>query len=180
MPRGRGRSPGTAGLFRADIKRLYAIEDDDGERQFDAAVRAELRQAQARPIRVALYARARRVRHEHSEAGAMGKALTCLINQRVPARRYLDDGRIPIDDNARERAIRPIAIGRRNWLFAGSVRGGQAAAVVYSLIECCRRANVELVAYLADVLVRIRTQPASQLAELLLATWRPAAPAPAP
>jgi transposase len=173
-------APGTARLFRADIKRLYAIEDDADERQLDAAARAELRQAQARPILAALYARARRVRHEHSEAGAMGKALTYLINQHVSLRRYLDDGRIPIDNNACEGAIRPIAIGRRNWLFAGSVRGGQAAAVVYSLIECCRRAKVEMVAYLADVLVRIRTQPASQLAELLPATWRPEAPTPAP
>jgi transposase len=155
------QAPGTARLFRADIKRLYAIEDDADERQLDAAARAELRQAQARPILAALYARARRVRHEHSEAGAMGKALTYLINQHVPLRRYLDEGRIPIDNNACERAIRPIAMGRRNWLFAGSVRGRQAAAVVYSLIECCRRAKVEMVAYLANGLVRIRTQPAS-------------------
>ena len=93
---------------------------------------------------------------------------------------WLAEQLLPIDNNACEGAIRPIAIGRRNWLFAGSVRGGQAAAVVYSLIECCRRAKVEMVAYLADVLVRIRTQPASQLAELLPATWRPEAPAPAP
>ena len=60
---------------------------------------------------------------------------------------------------------------RRNWLFAGSLSGGRAAAVVYILIECCRRANVDMVSYLADVLVRVATHPASRVEELLPANW---------
>ena len=78
---------------------------------------------------------------------------------------------MPIDNNACERAIRPIAIGRRNWLFAGSMRGGHAAAVIYTLIECCRLADVDMVSYLADVLVRVATHPASRIDELLPANW---------
>jgi hypothetical protein len=84
-----------------------------------------------------------------------------------PLRRFLEDGLIPLDNNACERAIRPIAIGRRNWLFAGSLRGGRAAAVVHTLIECCRLENVDMVSYLADVLRRVNTHPASRLEELL-------------
>jgi len=101
----------------------------------------------------------------------MAKALDYLRNQRKPLRRFLDGGLIPLDNNACERAIRPIAIGRRNWLFAGSMRGGRAAAVVYTLIECCRLANVDMVAYFADVLVRVATHPARRIEELLPANW---------
>ena len=74
----------------------------------------------------------------------------------------------------------PAFHNRRNWLFAGSVRGGQAAAVVYTLIECCRNASVDMVTYLADVLVRIGTHPDTRLEELLPANWRPATSASAP
>ncbi|MBI5850437.1 MAG: transposase [Planctomycetes bacterium] len=87
------------------------------------------------------------------------------------------DGGIPIDNSACERSIRPIAIRRRNQLFAGSVRGGRAAAVVYTLIECFRNAKVEMVAYLADVLARIGTHLAGQLEQLLPANWQPSSTA---
>lgn len=82
-----------------------------------------------------------------------------------------DRDRIPIDNNACERAIRPIAIGRKNWLFAGSMRGGRAAAVVYTLVECCRLAEVDPISYFADVLVRVAVHPARRVAELLPANW---------
>ena len=83
----------------------------------------------------------------------------------------MEDGRIPIDNNACERAIRPIAIGRRNWLFTGSPRGGRAAAVAYTLIESYRIAKIDIVSYLADVLVRVATHPASRVEELLPDRW---------
>ena len=110
----------------------------------------------------------------------MAKAIGYVRGQHRALRQYLEDGRIPIDNNACERAIRPIAIGRRNWLFAGSMRGGRAAAIVYTLIECCRQAGVDMVAYLADVLVRVSTHPARRLEELLPENWaRQFAPRPA-
>ena len=75
------------------------------------------------------------------------------------------------------------AIGRRNWLFAGSLRGGRAAATVYTLIESCKLANIDPVSYLADVLVRVATHPASRVEQLLPANWaatvRASAPDPA-
>jgi len=68
-------------------------------------------------------------------------------------------------------SIRPIAIGRRNWLFAGSMRGGRAAATVFSLAESCRLADIDPVDYFADVLVRVGTHPASRVEELLPENW---------
>jgi hypothetical protein len=164
-------APGTAKLFRDDIRKLYAIEQEADEQRLDREARGARRQQEARPVLASLFARLRRLRPQFPDAGDMGKALDYLRNQRKPLRRFLDDGLIPLDNNACERAIRPIAIGRRNWLFAGSMRGGRAAAVVYTLIECCRLANVDMVAYFADVLVRVATHPARRVEDLLPANW---------
>jgi hypothetical protein len=164
-------APGTAQLFRDDIKRLYEVEREADEAGLTPQRRADLRQLKSRTILAALFARARRLRNQYSDAGKMAGAIGYLVNQRKPLRQFLEDGRIPLDNNACERSIRPIAIGRRNWLFAGSPRGGRAAAVVYTLIECCRHANVDMASYLADVLVRVATHPASRVDELLPEHW---------
>ena len=163
--------PGTAQLFRDDIKRLYEIEQEATEAELDPKARCALRREKSRPILASLLRRARRIREQYSDAGLMAKALGYMLNQHKPLRRFLEDGRVPIDNNRCERSIRPIAIGRRNWLFAGSVRGGQAAAVIYTLIECCRLAKIDMADYLSDVLVRITTHPASEIAELVPARW---------
>ncbi len=81
---------------------------------------------------------------------------------------FLDDGRLPIDNNAVEREIRPIVVGRKNWMFAGSDEGGQRAAVVYSLIGSCVLAGVEPEAWFRDVLVKISGGwPNHRIGELL-------------
>lgn len=162
---------GTAKLFRDDIKGLYAVEQEADQAELVPEARAELRGRKSRPVLATIFSRARRLRDSYSDAGKMAEAIGYLLNQRKPLRRFLEDGRIPLDNNACERAIRPIAVGRRNWLFAGSLRGGRAAAVVYSLIESCRTAEVDPVDYLADVLVRVATHPASRIAELLPDKW---------
>ncbi len=171
-------APGTARLFRDDIRRLYAVEHEADDAELGHEERTALRQQKSRSILASLFARARRLQDQYSDAGKMAGAIGYLVNQRKPLRRFLDDARIPLDNNACERAIRPIAIGRRNWLFAGSLRGGRAAAVVFTLIECCRRANVDMVSYLADVLVRVATQPTSKIADLLPEHWARKAAAP--
>ncbi len=170
--------PGTAPLFQADIRRLYAIDREADEANLDPDARLALRQDRARSILATLLARARRLRDDYSDAGKMATAIGYLLNQRKPLRRFLEDGRIPLDNNACERAIRPIAIGRRNWLFAGSLRGGRAAAVIYTLIETCKIAEVDVVAYLADVLVRVATHPARRIDELLPENWAETVAAP--
>ncbi len=165
-------APGTAQLFREDIKRLYAIEHEATAAKLDPKARSALRAQKSRSVLAALLRRARRVRDQFSDAGKMATALGYLLNQRKPLRRFLEDGRLPLDNNRCERSIRPVAVGRRNWLFAGSVRGGEAAAVMYTLIESCRLAEIDMVSYLADVLVRVATHPAARVEELLPANWK--------
>ena len=87
-------------------------------------------------------------------------------------RRFLDDGRICLSNNAAERALRGIALGRKSWLFAGSDRGGERAATMYSLIVTAKLNDVDPRAWLADVLARIADHPASQWHELLPWNWR--------
>ena len=98
------------------------------------------------------------------------------VARRWPAfRRFLDDGRICLTNNAAERALRGIALGRKAWLFAGSDRGGERAASMYSLIVTAKLNDVDPRAWLADVLTRISDHPASHLHELLPWNWRAAA-----
>ena len=85
---------------------------------------------------------------------------------------YVDDGRVPIDNNWIENQIRPIALGRKNWLFAGSLRAGQRAAAIMSLIQSARLNGHEPFAYLKDVLARLPSQPHSRIGELLPNRWQ--------
>ncbi len=164
-------APAISKLFRNDIKRLYEVERQADEANLDPEARLKLRRQKSLPVVAALRARALRLKDEYSDSDNIAKAIKYLHNQRRELRRFFEDGRIPIDNNACERAIRPIAIGRRNWLFTGSPRGGHAAAVAYTLIESCRIAKVDIVNYLADVLVRVATHPASRIEELLPDRW---------
>ena len=87
--------------------------------------------------------------------------------------RYLDDGAVPIDNNHIEQQIRPWALGRKNWLFAGSLRSGKRAAALMSLIQSAKLNGHDPYAYLKDVLARLPTQRASEIAELLPQNWMP-------
>jgi hypothetical protein len=88
--------------------------------------------------------------------------------------RFLDDGRICLSNNAAERALRGVAVGRKNWTFAGSDAGGYRAAAVYTLIETCKLNDVDPQAWLTDVLARLPDYPASRITELLLWNWKAA------
>jgi transposase len=90
--------------------------------------------------------------------------------------RFLDDGRICLSNNAAERGVRGIALGRKSWLFCGSDRGGERASVMYSLIVTAKMNDVDPQAWLADVLARIATYPAHRLDQLLPWNWTPKAP----
>ena len=164
-------APGSAELLRNDIQRLYEVEREADERHLDREARIAWRRQRSRPILAEIFSRVRRLQPQFSEAGLMGKALAYVRNQRAALRQFLREGLAPLDNNACERSIRPIAIGRNNWLFAGSMRGGRAAAVLYTLIESCKLVGVDVLAYLADVLVRVATHPASRIDELLPANW---------
>jgi transposase len=101
----------------------------------------------------------------------VAKAINYMLKRWTSFSRFLDDGRICLTNNAAERALRGIALGRKAWLFAGSDRGGERAAAVYSLIVTCKLNEVDPRAWLADVLARIADHPASRLHELLPWHW---------
>ena len=102
----------------------------------------------------------------------IGQAIQYALNQWDALCVYPTDGRLDIDNNAAENALRRVALGRKNWLFAGSDNGGRTAAVLFSLIATCQRHRVEPLAYLRDVLTRIAATPISQVADLLPDRWR--------
>jgi hypothetical protein len=105
----------------------------------------------------------------------MGQAIQYALNQWDALCVYTSDGRLAIDNNASENALRRVAVGRKNWLFAGSDNGGRTAATLFSLIATCQRHRVEPMAYLRDLLTRIAAIPVSQLGTLLPDRWQPAA-----
>jgi transposase len=100
------------------------------------------------------------------------KAINYLLNRWAAFTRFLDDGRVCLSNNAAERALRGVAIGRRNWTFAGSDAGGHRAAAVYTLIETCKMNDVDPQAWLADVLAHLPDHPASKVADLLPWNWK--------
>ena len=108
---------------------------------------------------------------EFLPASAFGKAVAYLHNLGNALCTFLFDARLKPDNGESERAIRPLAIGRKNWLFAGSERGGEATGVLLSLIQTCRAMDIEPFEYLEDVLRRIQGHPSSRLAELLPGNW---------
>ena len=104
----------------------------------------------------------------------IGKAVQYAIGAWKNLERFLADGRVPIDNSAVERAIRPVAVGRKNWLAFGSERGGHDAATLFTLIGSCKMQGVNAQDYLRDVLSRLSTHPQSRIAELTPRGWRAA------
>ncbi len=102
----------------------------------------------------------------------MHRALNYMIEQWPTLERFAEQGHLPIDNLACERSFKGVAVGRRNWLFTASPRGGHVAATVYSLVESCKLANVNFFEYVRDVLVRICTHPASKVDDLRPMRWK--------
>ena len=101
----------------------------------------------------------------------IGEAITYALNQWQALRRYTAAGFLEIDNNAAERSLRAVAVGRKNYLFFGSDVGGATAAVLYSFVQSCKRLGIEPWRYLRDVLERLPTCPAERLSELLPDRW---------
>ena len=152
---------------------LYAVERDVAELTPDR--RREVRQARARPIADALHEWMLAQRKLVSEGSAIAKALDYSLRRWDAFTRYLDDGHVPIDNNWLENQIRPWAISRSNWLFAGSLRAGQRAAAIMSLIRSAQLNGHDPYVYLKDVLNRLPTHRADDIAALLPHRWAPAA-----
>ena len=157
----------------AYITRLYEVER--ATRDCDTATRAAKRVGHSLPLLAEL--KSWLEQQEFLPKSLIGKAATYTRNQWAALNRYVEDGDLSIDNNFAERAMRPIAIGRKNWLFVGSVRAGHRAAILTSLMASCKNNQVEPWAYLKDVVTRLAHKPSDdQLTELLPDNWLQANP----
>ncbi|BCA06181.1 transposase [Bradyrhizobium japonicum] len=143
-----------------------AINGQSPERR--RAVRQEL----SAPLVANLEAWMREQRAKLSRGNDVAKAMDYMLKRWTAFTRFLDDGRICLSNNAAERGVRGIALGRKSWLFCGSDRGGERAAVMYSLIVTAKMNDIDPQAWLADVLARIADHPVQKLDELLPWNWR--------
>jgi transposase len=156
------------------VRRIDAIFDI--ERDINGLMpeqRRAARQVRVAPLVTELEHWMRGERGRLSRHAGVAKAMDYMLKRWGAFTRFLDDGRICLTNNAAERAVRGIALGRKSWLFAGSDRGGERAAAMYSLIATAKLNDVDPRAWLADVLARIADHPASRLHELLPWHWAP-------
>lgn len=171
-----GKAPAPVSPLALEIVRridaLFEIERGINGRSADErrAVRNEL----SRSLVNELEARMRTERPKLSRGSDLAKAMDYMLKRWPAFTRFLDDGRVCLSNNAAERGLRGIALGRKSWLFAGSDRGGERAAAMYSLIVTAKMNDIDPQAWLADVLARIAEHPASRLDELLPWNWRTA------
>lgn len=152
---------------------LYDVEAEAREQQLDATGRQRLRQQRARAIADDLREWLMLHRSKVPDGSATAKAIEYSLGRWEALIRYIDDGDLPIDNNWLENRIRPVALGRANWLFAGSLRAGQRAAVIMSLIQSAKLNGHDPYRYLKDILERLPAYPASRIDELLPHRWRP-------
>jgi transposase len=156
------------------IDALFAIERDINGQTPQA--RVDARHERSRPLVVALEAWLREQRARVSKNSETGKAIDYSLKRWDALTRFLNDGRLCMSNNAAERELRAIAIGRRNWTFAGSDEGGRRAAAIYTLIATAKLNDVDPQTWLADVLARINDHKIHDLAALLPWNWRKATP----
>lgn len=158
----------------ACIRRLYDVEERARTEGLVGLARFRLRYRESRPI-LALLLQCVRQLHKDPRVlprSALGTAVNYMLRNWRPLRRYTMSGQLEIDNNRVERSIRPIALGRKNWLFAGSERGGRAAACIYSLVESCVRIDVPVDHYLKDVFEKMARDPKVDPRTLTPKRWK--------
>jgi hypothetical protein len=144
----------------ARIRRLYDIETD--VRTLDDPGRLGARHIRSRPLLVSLFEWLEGLRSQVLPKSPMGVAVGYALGNRAALCRYTEAGFLSIDNNASERVLRAVAIGRKNYLFAGSDAGRRSAAVLYSAVGTCRRLGLDPFAYLRDAFARLPTLPAGR------------------
>jgi transposase len=163
-------APREAGEILVLIARLYKIEQEIKTASLDT--RLHIRQKRSCEQLDKIHVWLMDNRHKHLPQSPMAQAMDYTLNIWERLNVYTQDGRLPIDNNLVENAIRPIALGRKNWLFFGSERGGHTAAVLMSFCATCRKLKINTWEYLKDVLQRINDHPMSRIQELLPDQWQ--------
>jgi hypothetical protein len=168
----RQSDPARAEWMLTEIQQLYRIERQAREREMSYQERYQLRQENSQPVLNTIKEWLDQECLQVLPKSLMGKAIGYMLNQWPTLQNYLLDGRLEIDNNLVENAIRPVALGRKNYLFAGSHEGAKRAALVYSLVATAKLHDVEPFEYLKDLIGRISDYPYQQITDLLPANWK--------
>jgi transposase len=167
------QTPGRAGWVMRQIQHLYRIESALREIKAGPNLRQAVRSHQSSPIlqrlhKALLLFKSGRL---YLPQSLLGQAVDYALGQWSTLEVYLQDGRIEIDNNLVENAIRPTAVGKKNWLFVGEAGAGQRGAIIYTVVESCRRRNIDAYTYLRDVLTRLPHLTNHQISEVTPAAW---------
>jgi transposase len=167
------QSPKTAGWLMRQIQHLYRVEARLREQRAGPRLREAVRAHESRPIVQRLQRAFLRLKSSgrHLPQSLLGIALDYALGQWKTLEVYLANGRVEIDNNLVENAIRPTALGKKNWLFVGEAAAGDRGAILYTLIECCRRRGIDPYAYLKDMLTRLPKMTNHQIHEVTPAAW---------
>jgi len=167
-----------AAWYVAEIQRLYRVENQARESGLDASGRERLREELSRPVLTRIKERLDRDRGDELflPSSPLGKAINYTLERWSGLERYAESGwgHIEIDNNGIENAIRPTAVGKKNWLFIGHPKAGQRSAILYTIIENCRLCGINPLKYLCDVMPKIMDHPAGRVSELLPRQWKAA------
>jgi len=165
------QAPQPAGFVLKHIQNLYRMESRLRRQRAGPSLRVAVRQSESRPIfhriQKALFVLSSR----YLPQSAMGKAIAYTLAQWSRMEVWLNDGRMEIDNNLVENAIRPTALGKKNWLFFGDAQAGQRSAILYTIIENCRREEINPYAYLRDVLTRLPKMTNQQISQVTPRAW---------
>jgi transposase len=164
---------GRAEYFLKEVQKLYAIERRVREENLSTTAITHLRQEESLPILQSLKAW---LGHNYTQVlpkSQIGKAIAYSLPRWDRLSLYVTDGRLQLDNNTIENAMRPVALGRKNFLFAGSNEGGKRLALFYSLLASCKKQQVNPWEYMKDILERMPTTKTSQLRDLLPDRWKP-------
>ena len=172
-----GAAPAQARHAMDLILRVYRVEHEATARRIvRTPEHLALRQSESRAAMDQLHAWLLDEQPRHLPKGPLGEAIRYALNQWTALTRFLDDARIPVDNNRAEGALRVVALGRKNFLFVGDEDTGDNLAGLYSLVATCEANSVDPIAYLQDVLMRLDDHPMSQLDDLLPHRWHPPDP----
>jgi len=174
----REQAPKVAGFFLKHFQNLYALEAKLRKARAGPKLRQAERASLSRPVLARLHRALVRLktRHRFLPRSLMGKAIDYALNQWPALLIFLEDGRLEIDNNLVENAIRPTAVGKKNWLFIGDATAGERSAIIYTVIECCRRRGLDPFAYLREVFTRLPSMTNWQVKQLTPEAWAKSQP----
>jgi transposase len=158
-----------AALMVARIQQLYQVEHAGAD--LDPDTRCVLRREQSVPLLTQIDGVRQDLARTVLPKSPLGDAVRYLTNQWTVLQRFVEDGRLAIDNNRAENQLRVVAVGRRSWLFAGSFEGARRAALLYSLVQSCKLIEIPPFGYLKDVLLRVATHPQSRIDQLTPKGW---------